>query len=115
MSVRSRDREKNGTNKRIVLINKMAKRILIKAAVLIPIFVAALLFFNRKFYNADETEILQMEEPTFPTLSFSLGDCEINNIVGYAQQMDIPSVRDTIVPTDGRHTCLFICIPTIIL
>lgn len=83
----------------------MIKRILLKAGVLIPIFVISLILFHRMMEAADDVATLQMETPTYPTMSFQLGeDLIVNQTYGFSSEMDIGSMRDTVTSTEGLHT-----------
>lgn len=83
----------------------MKKRI-IKAGVLIAVFIAALVISSLVINSGTEDEIVDMGAPTLPRISFTVDGTEVNPLFGYVQDMDITAVRDTITPlgADGSLT-----------
>ena len=79
------------------------KRRIIKAGVLILIFVAALVISSLVINRGTDDEIVDMGAPTLPRISFMVNENEVNNLFGYVDEMDITAMRDTIIPlqTDG--------------
>lgn len=69
-----------------------------KAAVLSVIFIIALLVFGKLMNHTNEDLTTEMEEATFPIISLYLDDVEINELHGYADEMDAAYMRDTITP-----------------
>lgn len=75
----------------------------IKAAVLITIFVIAVIVFGKLTNHANEDLTTEMEEATFPVISLYYNGTQINQLHGYAQEMDAVYMRDTITPiADNR-------------
>lgn len=75
----------------------------IKAAVLITIFVIAVIVFGKLTNHANEDLTTEMEEATFPVISLYYNETQINQLHGYAQEMDAVYMRDTITPiADNR-------------
>ncbi len=74
------------------------KNMLIHAGVLLAVFIAAIVVFS--FFTNRDTENLtaDMGSASFPQISFSYNGYSLNTLSGYAQEMDIPSMRDTISP-----------------
>ena len=83
----------------------MKKRI-IKAGVLIAVFIAALVISSLVINSGTEDEIVDMGAPTLPRISFTVDGTEVNPLFGYVQDMDITAMRDTITPlgADGSLT-----------
>ncbi len=69
-----------------------------KAAVLLVIFIFALLVFGKLMNHTNEDLTTEMEEATFPVISLYQDDVEINELHGYANEMDAAYMRDTITP-----------------
>ncbi len=82
------------------------KRRIIKAGVLLIVFIAALVISSLVINRGTEDEIVDMGSPTLPRISFTVDEEEVNSLFGYAQDMDITAMRDTITPlnTDGSLT-----------
>ena len=83
----------------------MKKRI-IKAGVLIAVFIAALVISSLVINSGTEDEIVDMGAPTLPRISFTVDGTEVNPLFGYVQDMDITAMRDAITPlgADGSLT-----------
>lgn len=69
-----------------------------KAAVLLVIFIFALLVFGKLMNHTNEDLTTEMEAATFPVISLYQDDVEINELHGYANEMDAAYMRDTITP-----------------
>lgn len=82
------------------------KRRIIRAGVLIAVFIAALVISSLVINSGTEDEIVDMGAPTLPRISFTAYGTEVNPLFGYAQDMDITAMRDTITPlgADGSLT-----------
>ena len=74
------------------------KRKLIKAGVLAVIFAAALVISSLVINRGTGDEIVDMGAPSLPRISFLLDGKTVNTLSGYAGDMEIPSMRDTIIP-----------------
>lgn len=70
----------------------------IKAAVLTILFVVALFFFSFITNQTNEDLTTEMQDATLPIIHLYIGDTKVNELHGYAQQMDASCMRDTIVP-----------------
>lgn len=70
----------------------------IKAAVLTILFLAALFFFSFITNQTNEDLTTEMEDATLPLIHLYIGDTKVNELHGYAQQMDASYMRDTITP-----------------
>lgn len=77
------------------------KRRLIKAGVLAVIFAAALVISSLVINRGTEDTIVAMGAPSLPRISFLVDGKTVNTLSGYVQDMDIPSMRDTIIPLGG--------------
>lgn len=82
------------------------KRKIIKAGVLIVVFIAALIISSMIINSGTDDEIVDMGAPTLPRISFMVDQREVNPLFGYVQDMDITAMRDTITPlnADGSLT-----------
>ena len=82
------------------------KRKLIKAGVLLVIFAAALVVSSLVINRGTGDEIVDMGAPSIPRISFLLDGKTVNTLSGYSEEMEIPSMRDTIIPLgeDGSLT-----------
>ena len=82
------------------------KRKLIKAGVLLVIFAAALVVSSLVINRGTGDEIVDMGAPSLPRISFLLDGKTVNTLSGYTEEMEIPSMRDTIIPLgeDGTLT-----------
>ena len=82
------------------------KRKLIKAGVLLVIFAAALVVSSLVINRGTGDEIVDMGAPSIPRISFLLDGKTVNTLSGYTEEMEIPSMRDTIIPLgeDGSLT-----------
>ena len=82
------------------------KRKIIKAGVLIVVFIAALIISSMIINSGTDDEIVDMGAPTLPRISFTVDQREVNPLFGYVQDMDITAIRDTITPlnADGSLT-----------
>ena len=82
------------------------KRRVVKAGVLIAVFIAALVISSLVINSGTDDEIVDMGAPTLPRISFRIDGTEVNPLFGYVQDMDITAMRDTITPlnADGSLT-----------
>lgn len=78
----------------------MKKRI-VKAGVLIVVFIAALVISSLVINSGTDDEIVDMGAPTLPRVSFTIDGAEVNPLFGYVQDMDITAMRDTITPLNA--------------
>ncbi len=79
------------------------KNLLIHAGVLLAVFIVAVVAFS--FFTNRDTENLtaDMGSASFPQISFSYNGYSLNTLSGYAREMDIPSMRDTISPVANNE------------
>ena len=82
------------------------KRKLIKAGVLLVIFAAALVVSSLVINRGRGDEIGDMGAPSRPRISCLRDGKTVNTLSGYTEEMEIPSMRDTIIPLgeDGTLT-----------
>lgn len=83
----------------------------IKAAVLSIIFIIAVLVFGGMTNYVNEDLITEMENATLPVISLYENDREINELHGYAAEMNAAYMRDTITPI-GENRKLPVTIQT---
>ncbi|MBP3486805.1 MAG: hypothetical protein J6K53_00250 [Roseburia sp.] len=70
----------------------------IKAAVLLIIFIIAVLVFGKLTNHTNEDLTTEMEEATLPVISLYQDGRELNELHGYATEMNAAYMRDTITP-----------------
>ena len=81
-----------------MFIRKYGKRIFILSAVFIVSFLISF-FLVRGTHSQDATRA--MEDASFPILSFTVDDEQVNGCHGYAQEMDVSGLRPSVTPV-GR-------------
>lgn len=82
------------------------KKVLTKLGVLLLIFILGVMGFS-SFMNKETTDNkMDMEEATLPVLSMMYKDQEMNRMYGYAQEMQVDFMRDSLTPvgTDKKMT-----------
>ena len=81
----------------------------IKPTVLVTVFFVALIFFNLITKQSSEDMTTTMARATMPVMYFQEGDVNINEMHGYAQEMNAAMVRDSITPVgDDRNLTLLV-------
>ena len=70
---------------------------IIKIGVLTAVFIVAVIVFSFITNQGNSDMTVEMNAATFPTISFVTDGDEINHLVGYKDEMNIPAMRDTIV------------------
>lgn len=84
---------------------------LVKAVVLLSVFVLSLICFGRLANHTNEDLTTEMADATLPVLSLYTQGREINELHGYVSEMDASYMRDTITPI-GEDRILPITIQT---
>lgn len=79
------------------------KKKLIHTGILAVIFVAAVIVFEYITSKGNDDMMTDIGNATLPRVYFSVEGYGINQVNGYAQEMDIPSMRDSITPIIGDH------------
>lgn len=67
-----------------------------EAGILIGVFIVAVLVFSYFTNKGNDNMTADIGTATFPKIGFDCGGYGINAVPGYAQSMDIPTIRDTI-------------------
>jgi len=81
--------------------SKIRRKILVLALV----FIGSLFLFSLTLNRGNMDVTIQIKDPTYPLVSFSLdGGRTVNTTRGYASEMSIPSLRDTVIATGGTHS-----------
>ena len=75
----------------------------IKIVVLSVAFIVALVGFSLWINRGSADMTADMDAATLPTLSFVVGENEVNLLVGHRQEMNVASLRDTIIVSDDRE------------
>lgn len=70
----------------------------IKAAVLLVIFIIAVLVFGRLTNHTNEDLTTEMEDATLPVISLYQDGVELNELHGYVAEMNAAYMRDSITP-----------------
>ena len=79
------------------------KRHIKNAGILVVVFVVAVIVFSYFTNRGNDNMTADMGAATFPQITFSCGEYTVNTLSGYAEEMEITSVRDVITPvTKGR-------------
>lgn len=76
---------------------------LVKAAVLLSIFVIAVVVFGKLTNHTNEDLTTEMEEAILPIISLYHNNIEMNELHGYAKEMNAAYMRDVITPVAGNH------------
>lgn len=82
----------------------MNKKRLIKAGILIAVFLAAIVISSLILNRGTDDMIIDLGDPTLPRVSFTVGGENVNILAGYVDEMDITAMRDTITPLDKNGT-----------
>lgn len=77
---------------------------IIKIGVLTAVFIVAVIVFSFITNQGNSDMTVEMNAATFPTISFVIDGDEINHLVGYKDEMNIPEMRDTITPVNADNT-----------
>ena len=78
------------------------KKRLKDAGILALIFIAAVIGFSLYTNKGNDNMTADMGSATFPQISFTYNGFVINTLSGYAKEMDIPAMRDTLTPVSGQ-------------
>lgn len=70
----------------------------IERGILTIIFVVAVMIFSFLTNRGDENVTVGLDGATFPQVSFETNGYYVNNLCGYAKEMNVSSLRDTITP-----------------
>ena len=84
------------------MIRKQWKKRLINGGILTGVFLVAVVFFSYLTNNGNDSMTADMGAATYPQISFSYDGYAFNSVPGYAKEMDIPSIRDTITPVGNQ-------------
>ncbi|RGT72847.1 hypothetical protein DWX08_08315 [Ruminococcus sp. AF18-22] len=77
---------------------------LIKAGVLLGVFLTALVVSSLIINRGTEDATVDMGDPILPRVYFSVEGYKINTLFGYVEEMDITAMRDTITPLDAKDS-----------
>ncbi len=81
-------------------MNKTVTRI----AVLVAIFISAVIAFSISENKVNKDVTMTMEEATLPVMQFVYNDTVLNELHGYTQEMDMLSMRDGLMPIGDSRT-----------
>lgn len=83
------------------------KKIIIRWAVYIVVFVGALISFSLIFNQGTTDMTVDMSEATLPTIHVVYDNLKINEMHGYSDKMEVNTIRDSITPIfDDRKVSL---------
>ena len=80
------------------------KKILIKAAAFILVFVLSVLIFGKVMNRRQNNNMVDMDPASLPVISMSIGDISYNVLRGYSSPRDISYDRDTLTFLDGDRS-----------
>lgn len=79
----------------------------IERGILAVIFVVAVVIFSFLTNRGDENTTAGLDSATYPQVSFETNGYFVNSLSGYAREMDIPALRDTVTPViNGQVTAV---------
>lgn len=81
----------------------MIKKIAVRASVLTAVFIMAVIVFSYLTNRGNTDMSADMDGATLPRISFVTEGYEINSIPGYKNDMEIPSMRDTLTLVENRE------------
>lgn len=81
---------------------KIKKR-LIEAGILTAVFIVAVMIFSYFTNKGNNDMTADMGAATFPQISFSYDGYALNSVPGYAKEMEIPAIRDTVMPVYNQR------------
>ncbi len=70
--------------------------------ILALVFIAAVIGFSLYTNKGNDNMMADMGSATFPQISFTYDGYVINTLSGYAGEMNIPAMRDTVTPVSGQ-------------
>lgn len=79
----------------------MIKKILVRTGVLTAVFVIAVVIFSYLTNQGNTSMSADMGTAELPRISFTTGEYEVNSLPAYEENMEIPSVRDTVTLVNG--------------
>lgn len=83
------------------------KNIIVRAVVLIIVFLATVFLVN-KWDNAGMDEVTaEMDQPTLPLVYMEVGEDEVNCLHGYTSSIDVALFHDSITPIASNQTVRF--------
>lgn len=82
---------------------RTAKSAVLHVAVLLTIFIAAVILFSRWINQTMPSAAEEMESSTFPLVYMQNRGVNYNCLHGYAYEMDVNYIRDTVTVLDDSH------------
>lgn len=80
------------------------KKFLIRAGILIGVFVASVLIFSGIFNRKEIVDTRAMDSPTLPVAYMQVDGIKVNRMYGYCQDVDGKTMRETVTPVyTGRE------------
>jgi len=74
------------------------KKFLIKGAIVLAVFIAALFTISNIMNKGNTDMTVEMAKATFPVITLHHGGWEVNELHGYADEMDVNYMRECITP-----------------
>ena len=87
--------------------NRRGSGIILKILLVLAVFIASCIFFGSGIKESifeDEVKTIAMKEATFPLVSFTVADREMNLLHGYAANLDYQVIRECITPITQDRT-----------
>lgn len=81
---------------------KIKKR-LMEAGILTAVFIAAVFIFSYFTNKGSDNMTADMGAATYPQVTFAFDGYALNSMPGYAKEMEIPAVRDMIIPVRDQR------------
>lgn len=79
------------------------KNRLIEAGILTIVFVVAVIGFSYFTNKGNNNMTADMGAATYPQISFAYDGYALNSVPGYAKEMEIPVIRDTLTPVNNQR------------
>ncbi len=79
------------------------KRRMIETGILAAVFIAAVILFSYMTNRGNADMTADIGSASLPGVSFSYEGYRVNPLIGYTEEMDITTMRDTITPAAGQQ------------
>ena len=80
------------------------KKAIIKAAIVLSVFIIALITISNLMNQGNTDMTIEMAEATYPVVTVSYDGYRLNQMHGYAESMEVSQMRESITPlTSGRR------------
>ena len=83
------------------------RKTVIRTIYLVVVFIVSCLLISKVMSQGNTDITMEMAEPTYPIVSFRIGNESVNQLHGYAKPMDCGYLRDTILPISSDRTAYY--------